>query len=196
MGSVLFLTSMVFASVYFWVDDQGVKHFTNTNPPSDQIIEELKEIKGEYFRHPFTVVTVFDGDTIKVRGMDLTFTVRLVGIDCPEMGFRGKKSQPFGHEAREYLISLLGRQKIALKSYGTGGYNRQLAEIFVDAKNINIEMIRAGLAEVYKGKTPENFDSRMYINAELTAKRKKKGMWRQGDSYMSPRQWRKENPRK
>lgn len=195
MGSVLLLTSLVFAGVYFWVDDQGIKHFTNTNPPSGQVIEELKEIKGEYFRHVFTVITVFDGDTIKVRGMDLTFKVRLVGIDCPEVGFRGQKSQPFGEEAKRYLSSLLDRRKIALKSYGTGGYNRQLAEVFIDGKNINIEMIRAGLAEVYKGRTPENFDLRMYVTAELAAKRKKKGMWRLGALYTSPRQWRKENPR-
>jgi endonuclease YncB( thermonuclease family) len=38
---------------------------------------------------------------------------------------------------------------IAVFAYATG-----LVEVFSDDKNINLEMIKAGLAEVYKGRPP------------------------------------------
>ena len=90
----------------------------------------------------------------------------------------------------------MDNKKVAIKSYGTGAYNRQLAEVFINGKNINIEMIRAGLAEVYTGRRPKNLDSQIYLKEELKARRAKKGMWIQGRFYKSPRQWRKEHPRK
>lgn len=139
---------------------------------------------------------IFDGDTIKAAGLDLIFTIRLVGIDSPEIGFNGQKTQAFAQKSKEYLINLLNNKMIMLKSYGTGGYNRQLAEVFIDDKNINIEMIRAGLAEVYKGRRPKNFDPQIYIQEESRARQAGKGMWIQGIFYKSPRQWRKEHPRK
>ena len=61
----------------------------------------------------------------------------------------------------------------------------------LEGKNINLEMIRAGLAEVYRGKPPKGFDSKPYIQAEAEAKETKREMWRQGDKYISPKEWRK-----
>jgi endonuclease YncB( thermonuclease family) len=201
---ILFLSGFLYGNIYFWTDENGIKHFSNIAPPLNGTVEELKEshavfqklISGINKNQLFKVLKVFDGDTIKVAGLDLIFKVRLVGIDSPEIGYKGEKSQPFGQKAKLYLETLLGGRKIAIKSYGIGGYNRQLAEVFVGGKNINLEMIKAGLAEVYAGRQPENLDSRIYLKEELKARRAQKGMWVQGRSYKSPRQWRKEHPRK
>jgi endonuclease YncB( thermonuclease family) len=201
---LLFLSFFLYGNIYFWTDEQGIKHYTNISPPMDEIVEELTEShvvfqhltarKNEH--HLFRVLKVFDGDTIQVTGLDLTFTIRLVGIDAPERGFKGQAGQPFSQKAKQYLVKLLDSKLIGLKSYGTGGYNRQLAEVFVGDKNINVEMIRSGLAEIYTGKPPKKLDVTPYQTAEKKARRAGKGIWRQGSSYESPRHWRKEHPRK
>ncbi|MCD4722528.1 MAG: thermonuclease family protein [Desulfobacula sp.] len=194
---VIFLLSILFyGNIYFWTDENGIKHFTNITPPLNETVEESKESNAVFENQLFRVLKVFDGDTIKVTGFDLTFKIRLVGIDSPEIGFKGQKSQPFSQKAKQHLAGLVDNKKVAINSYGTGAYNRQLAEVFVNNKNINIEMIRAGLAEVYTGRRPKKLDSQIYLKEELRARRAQKGMWIQGSSYKSPRQWRKEHPRK
>ncbi|NOX34731.1 MAG: DUF4124 domain-containing protein [Deltaproteobacteria bacterium] len=201
---VLFFSSLLYGNIYFWTDGNGTRHFTNITPPLNEKVEELKETNlvfqkltsKENKNYLFRVLKVFDGDTIKVEGLDLIFKIRLVGIDSPEIGYNGQKSQPFSHRAKQYLSSLLENKKVAIKSYGTGAYNRQLAEVFAGSKNINMEMVKAGLAEAYTGRQPENFDSHGYFKEELRAKRAGIGMWIQKSAYKTPKQWRKEHPRK
>ena len=74
---------------------------------------------------------------------------------------------------------------------GTGPYNRILAVVYVDKKNVNLELIKAGYAEVYQGKPPRGFDLSPYLTAETQAKIQKRGMWSLGDKYISPKDWRK-----
>jgi endonuclease YncB( thermonuclease family) len=57
-------------------------------------------------------------------------------------------------------------------------------------------MIRAGLAEVYRGKPFRGFDKEPYLKAEAEARQAKKGMWSLGDRYISPRDWRRMNRKK
>lgn len=191
---ICFFSVFFYGNIYFWIDENGVKHFTNINPPVNEPVEEFKETNAVFKDQLFRVLKIYDGDTIKVTGFNLIFKIRLVGIDSPETGFKDRKSQPFSQKAKAYLKQLLGHNKIAIKTYGTGGYNRQLAEVFQAGKNINMEMVKAGLAEVYKGRRPKDLDSKKYLIHESNARRAKKGMWIQGDSYISPKQWRKDHP--
>jgi endonuclease YncB( thermonuclease family) len=201
---ILFLSLSLYGHIYFWVDETGTKHFTNVSPPRGEQVEEQRESKAVFKRlskqknkrQLFKVIKVFDGDTIKVKGLDLTFKIRLVGIDCPELGYKGRKDQAFSQRAKDYLSRLLDHKKVAIKAYGTDAYSRQLAEVFADNKNMNLEMIKAGLAEVYKGRRPKTLDSQIYLKEQARARKNGKGMWTQGSYYKSPRQWRKENPRK
>ena len=80
---------------------------------------------------------------------------------------------------------------VEIKYYGLDRYYRVLGVIFLEDKNINLEMIRAGLAEVYQGKPPKGFDSKPYFQAETEAKKTQRGMWSLGDKYISPKEWRK-----
>ncbi len=201
---VLLLSSVLYGNIYFWIDEDGTRHYTNVTHPLSGTVEAFEEDKKVFRKitseknekHLFKVLKVYDGDTILVQGLDLTFKVRLAGIDCPEIGYKGQKSQPYSQKAKTFLQQILNRKKIQIKSYGMGGYNRQLAEIFLDRQNVNIEMIKAGLAEVYRGRRPVTLDSALYLKEEAKARQNRKGMWGQGKSYKSPRQWRKENPRK
>src|SRR4051812_9874016 len=52
------------------------------------------------YRQPATVTSVVDGDTIKVRlDSGQTITVRLIGMDTPEIHHPTKPVQCFGQEA-------------------------------------------------------------------------------------------------
>ncbi len=107
----------------------------------------------------FKVTRVYDGDTLKATGHDIEIKVRLVGIDCPETKKRkNKPGQPFGEKAKSFLAAMVLNKQVFIKGYGTGPYNRILAVVYVDRKNINLELIKAGLAEVYQGNPPRGFD--------------------------------------
>jgi endonuclease YncB( thermonuclease family) len=54
-------------------------------------------------------------------------------------------------------------------------------------------MVRAGLAEVYRGRPPKGFDSTPYRQAEVRARGAKREMWVLGNKYVSPRGWRRKH---
>ena len=60
-----------------------------------------------------------------------------------------------------------------------------------NGKSINLEMVKAGLAEVYRGQPAKGFDNGAYWKAEKEAREAGRGMWSLGDKYVSPREWRK-----
>jgi micrococcal nuclease len=60
--------------------------------------------------------------------------------------------------------------------------------VFLGGNNVNLEMIKAGYAEVYRGTPATGFDSGPYWNAEEEARAVKKGMWAKGEKYVSPRE--------
>ena len=70
-------------------------------------------------------------------------------------------------------------------------YDRTLAVVYAEGKNVNLEMVRAGLAEVYRGRPAKGFDNEPYQKAEDAARRAGVGMWSLGDKYVSPKEWRK-----
>ncbi|MDX1778765.1 MAG: thermonuclease family protein, partial [Thermodesulfobacteriota bacterium] len=63
-------------------------------------------------------------------------------------------------------------------------------EIFAEKANINIEMLNAGLAEVYRGVQARNLQINTYREAEAKAKENVKGIWELRDQYFSPWDWR------
>ena len=140
----------------------------------------------------FKVVRVYDGDTIKAVGHDIEIRVRLVGIDAPETA-KGKNQagQPFGRKAEKYLAGLVLNRVVDIKGYGSDRYGRILAEIFIDDKNINLDMVKTGYAEVYHGSPPRGLYMQEYQKAENWARSSGQGIWSQGDKYISPALWRK-----
>ena len=70
-------------------------------------------------------------------------------------------------------------------------HGRALSEVFVNGNNVNLEMVKAGLAEVYRGTPAKGQDVGPYTKAEEEARRAQKGMWALGDKYVSPREWRR-----
>jgi len=146
---------------------------------------------------PLKVSRVTDGDTIQIRDGSAEKTIRLVGIDTPELSHKKREpSQPYAQAATKFLAGLVLNKTVEIKEYGQDRYGRTLAVVFLGGKNVNLEMVKAGYAEVYRGTPAAGFDSAPYWKAEEEARAAKKGMWAQGGNYMSPREWRKPNGRK
>jgi micrococcal nuclease len=141
----------------------------------------------------FKVTRVYDGDTVKAEGCDVEIKVRLMGIDAPEISHeKNKPSQPYGQKAKEFLTDLVYGKTADVKGWGMDRYGRVLGVITVDGKNVNLEMVRAGLAEVYKGKTRPDFNLMPYHAFEREARNLQKGIWSVGTIYVSPKVWREQ----
>ena len=135
---------------------------------------------------------VTDGDTITVTQNGFKSKIRLVGIDAPEKSRKKHEpGQPFSQASTKYLAALVLNKNVDIVSYGTDRYGRTLGVVYVDGKNVNLEMVKAGLAEVYRGKPASGFDNDPYQKAEDAARYAGKGMWSLGDKYISPKEWRK-----
>ncbi|MFZ0449785.1 MAG: thermonuclease family protein, partial [Desulfatiglandaceae bacterium] len=144
------------------------------------------------FAEEFSVIKAYNGDTIQVKGQDALFTVRLAGIDAPELSTReSEEDQPFGREAKTYLESLILNKQVSIKGYGEKSYGLMWGEVFLGKTNVNLEMLRAGYAAVYLEKSPQGLNLASYFTVEKAAMAAEKGMWVLGTNYVDPVTWRK-----
>jgi endonuclease YncB( thermonuclease family) len=158
------------------------------------VVVFLLAVSASSLAGQLSVIRVTDGDTVKVAGNDEKMIIRLVGIDAPETSKKkNEPGQPFSNKSTKYLAKLVLNKSVEVKSYGTDRYGRTLGVVFVSGKNVNLEMVKAGLAEVYRGKPAGGLDLGPYWDAEAEAKKASTGMWALRDKYISPKQWRRMN---
>ena len=152
---------------------------------------------GACFAADFRLNRILDGDTFEVvTGNGERIFVHLAGIDAPEMPMRkSEKGQPFCRKARSMLMELLLDKQFSFQAQSRLVKGNVLAVVYAEGKNVNMEMIRAGLAEVYRGELPSGFDVEPYKKEETVAQKQEVGMWALGAVYISPHEWRKANTR-
>ncbi len=116
------------------------------------------------------VVGVSDGDTITVLSLDKKQTkIRLDSIDAPE------KNQDFGQASKKHLSSLVFKKQINYKPHKIDRYGRTVATVWADNKSVNLEMVKAGMAWVYR----KYSDDPVFYEAEKQAKTSRIGLWSQ-----------------
>lgn len=128
-----------------------------------------------------SVVSVGDGDTVRVKRGAETITVRLACIDSPE-----SEQKPYGTFATERLKDLLPRGlQVGLRDAGKDRYGRTVGEIFVDGKSINLQMVAEGYAVVY-GRYLRNCAENKsdYLFAQSNAKANRLEFWSQPNPVM------------
>ena len=104
-----------------------------------------------------TVTKISDGDTIHLTTPEQTILkVRLYGIDAPETDKINNKTgqinipgQPYGDESWTALKSKIMCKKVKVDILDIDKYRRMVGMIYLDDRNINLEMIREGYAEAF-----------------------------------------------
>ncbi|MBN2127099.1 MAG: thermonuclease family protein [Candidatus Diapherotrites archaeon] len=144
-----------------------------------ELINEIPSNKvnnEEIPKDVFIVSRAVDGDTLELMGGE---KVRLLGINTPE------KNEFYYTEAKQKLIDLTEGKQIEL-IYGkekTDMYGRTLAFVLVDGMNVNLMLVRLGLATTYM------LDGLQFkeelLNEEKFAREKENGLWKKSESSLT-----------
>lgn len=94
------------------------------------------------------VVEVVDGDTIKVDINGQVYSLRYIGIDCPECKDPRKPVEVFSREASAKNSELVeGKEVYLIKDVSeVDKYNRLLRYVFVGDTFVNYELVKEGYA--------------------------------------------------
>lgn len=129
------------------------------------------------------VVSVADGDTFTLlTDQKVQYKIRLHGIDAPE------KAQDFGTVAKTYLSDLVFGKVVEVEPKDVDQYGRTIGMVTVDGKNVNEELLIAGLVwhYAYYDKNP------LWAKLQEQAKAAKLGLWSMA-SPVAPWLWRRMN---
>ena len=105
------------------------------------------------------VIKVYDGDTITIATQvynDKTlyrFSVRLNGIDCPEMKTNNNNEKTVAIMAKNRVTEMIYRKNITLKNVKKEKYGRLLADVYHNNICINNVLLKERLAVKYDGGT-------------------------------------------
>jgi len=108
--------------------------------------------------------------------------VQLHGIDCPE------KKQPYGTKAKRFTSDRAFRNEVEVRIKDTDRYGRIVSVVILsDGKNLNWELVGAGMAWWYRRYAP---DDGMLERLEAGARAEKRGLWADKNP-IPPWEWRK-----
>jgi micrococcal nuclease len=138
---------------------------------------------------PETAVVTFvvDGDTVRIHGDAGDRTVRLIGVDTPEMHSKDDPHaapQPFAREASAFTRTRLNGQQVRLE-FESGDrldrYGRTLAYVFLaDGTFFNRELVRGGYARAY-ARFPFRFREQ-FLADEVAARQAGRGLWAEANA--------------
>ena len=117
----------------------------------------------------YIVSEIVDGDTFKTKDGK---TVRLIGINAPEIG------EPCSQEAKNKLNEIIYRREIRLErdSGNKDAYGRLLRYVYVGDLFVNAEMVRLGLAK-FEEIEPNKKYSKLFLGLENKARNAGRCMW-------------------
>jgi micrococcal nuclease len=111
------------------------------------------------------VIKVYDGDTITIasrlpfQGSPLyRFSVRLNGIDCPEIKSKNEEEKKLAKIAKDTLSQQIFNKVVTLENVSLEKYGRILADVIIDGKNMSEFMLEKKLAVKYDGGTKGTFE--------------------------------------
>jgi endonuclease YncB( thermonuclease family) len=112
-------------------------------------------------------VGISDGDTILVMKGGRAIKIRLEGIDCPELG------QDFGTRAKRFTSNMVFRKLVDVKEHNQDEYGRIVARVYIDGKDLSLELVKAGLAWRFRRNSLDLILNR----TEVQARKQKIGLW-------------------
>jgi endonuclease YncB( thermonuclease family) len=119
-----------------------------------------------------TVISIGDGDTLRVDDRGRRLTIRLACIDAPEMA-----QSPYGAQSRSLLTGLAPvGSDVSLRVLTTDRYGRTVAEILRGSQKVNLQMVRGGQAFAYRQYLSQ-CNAAAYLGAERGAEFDRQGVW-------------------
>lgn len=120
------------------------------------------------------LVRVFDGDSLIVhRSSGKEVEIRIHAIDAPE------RRQPYADASRHALRERLSREQITVVEHSRDRYDRVIAKLVVDGRDVGLDQIERGFAWHYKqyASQQSRADRERYAAAEKKAKANRIGLW-------------------
>ncbi|GIZ12786.1 thermonuclease family protein [Pseudomonas sp. NCCP-436] len=122
---------------------------------------------------------VVDGDTLRLRDGR---SVRLIGINTPELGRKGRSDEPFAVQARRRLQALVdasdGRVGLLYGAQRQDRYGRTLAHLYDhQGRNIEAQLLSEGLGFMV-AVSPNTALVGCQAAAEQQARQQRRGLWR------------------
>ncbi|MCK4892255.1 MAG: thermonuclease family protein [Candidatus Pacebacteria bacterium] len=132
----------------------------------------------------YKIIKVIDGDTVVVMIGGKNETIRLIGINTPEIVDPRRPVECFGREASKKVKEALINKRIRLEGDDAVSdkdeYGRLLRYIFLeDGTNFNKIMIKDGYAYEYTYNVPYKYQDE-FKQVETDAREAKKGLWADG----------------
>jgi endonuclease YncB( thermonuclease family) len=140
-------------------------------------------------------ISADDADTITIKrgglrgavgsffGLNRGYSIRMAGVDAPEIAHRGNAAQPMADESAEAFKNLLASKDNLKLLYDPtqSSYGRMMGVVIGDGENLNFEVIRRGLAgHLPYGKTEDAIiDYRALATVEQLSINANRGMWSQ-----------------
>jgi endonuclease YncB( thermonuclease family) len=116
-----------------------------------------------------SVISVLEGDVIRVTHDGKTEEIRLYGIDCPENG------QDYSPHARQAMSKLVLRRDVTLHMFGKDKYGRPIADVVLpDGTNVKHRLVKEGWCWWYPKHAPHDAELE---RLESEARDAKKGLW-------------------
>lgn len=149
----------------------------NKEPEKSQEIIKVTPTgtQKESGQNKFLVTKVTDGDTVVVNIDGKEKSVRLIGIDAPEL------KEDLGIEAKNKLKELIENKEVFLENDESQEdqdiYGRILRYIFINNELVNQKMIEDGWAKEYTYKKAYK-NQQEFKTAETQAKEKNLGIWK------------------
>lgn len=130
----------------------------------------------------YRVISVSDGDTIKVLIDKKIETIRLIGVDTPETVDPRRPVQCYGRQASNFTKKSLSNQNVKLESDVLSGdrdkYKRLLRYVFLeDGQNFNQVLIEDGYGHEYTYNSIPYKYQEIFKKSEINARENSRGLW-------------------
>ena len=131
------------------------------------------------------VARVSDGDTLKLQDGR---SVRVLGINAPEITHGKSAGQPFGRESRAAVQAFIdvskGKVRLGFEQERQDHYGRLLAHVYDSrGRSLAAAQLRAGMA-LHIAVPPNTHQMQCLAKLELAARNQSLGLWR--DNYWQP----------
>jgi micrococcal nuclease len=159
-------------------NDTPIKDTTQQIQQQDKNVKKIIPANNELY----SVIKIVDGDTIAVNLNGKSETLRLIGIDTPEIVDPRKVVECFGKEASNKAKEILTGKKVRLETDPISGerdkYDRLLRYVFLEnGISFNKLMISEGFAYEYTyNGIPYKYQAE-FKQAQKEAESAKRGLW-------------------